>query len=649
MRACKVMSETRKTISDQDVGNLSRNINQFQDLREQLIIEKSIISSLDDPAGAKGDLSYRSRISEIEHYRANIAEGKIWLTAVEAALMDSTGMIKRAKEIAIALDNNTCTAALRDSMADEVESLLDELLRVANRQQDGRYIFAGQMTFTRPFSESPKGIKYNGDQGSIKCQVGAGNEVAVNIPGSDIFTRPFRILGEDSDLEAGIDERTRLADLNSGRGIDLSPGSFMITDHNLNNSITVTIPPGTFYIETLISEINDQLDAGGMDNLTVQYGEEGSNLRLVARDKPQVSPSTPLSNLNYGNGIGSEPYEIRIKSDDNSIDLTVDLLAASTIGDIIETINRTLDIHGIKNVIASLNPASTGIDIQDKNDRPLGLQISENQKDSCTAEGLGIIGTIEFTLSGSDLNPRPDFSLEDAAPGNTTAADIGILGNFHYDLVGRDLDPRITLLTPLAMLNNGSGVELNEIMIAQGSSSLNLNFGDTGIETIGDLINAVNSLGLSMKASINENQKGIQIESTIIGQTLLVEDIAESDTASSLDIVGSPDVFGNIIFLADALRNNNLKSAGYVIESLDAFRNHILSEIASVKVKMIKLNTIESQLMDYSLELTKLLNEAEGEDMTELMADLENHENIYTAALNSAARIIQPSLTDFIR
>ena len=186
-------------------------------------------------------------------------------------------------------------------------------------------------------------------------------------------------------------------------------------------------------------------------------------------------------------------------------------------------------------------------------------------------------------------------------------------------------------------------------MISQGSSSLTVDPGTTGIATIGDLMNIINSCGLPIQASINENHKGLQVESTVIGRTLLIEDSGTSDTAYNLGIEGSPDVLGNLIFLVDAIRNNDKKPIGKVIASLDSSINHILNERASMQAKMIRLHTAESRLMDYSLELTKLLSETEGEDLSELAADLASHEHIFSAALNSAARIIQPSLMDFIR
>jgi len=641
------MRVTNKMISDQVVINLTRNISRFMNLQNQMSTGRRINRPSDDPIGTIGGLSYRSQLSAIEQYQKNIADGNSWMTSVDVALGDIGDMISQAKEIAVALANDTYDATARDAVANEVESLLQQVLQSGNLQQNGRYLFSGHLTRTKAFTASSKGVVYNGDQGQIRYEIETATFVNINIPGSELLTEPFRTLGEDADLLVGINGDTPLADLNSGRGIDLA-GTLLVTDQNLNTSVAITLPAVTT-VDDLMVAINTQLAAGGIDNLTISLGQEGNNLLLTATDKPDISLDTPLANINHGLGLGPGSKAILIHDSTHTIEVRVDLADAITVGDAIDAINTALNDAGVLNVTASLNATSTGINLEDTNVVPLGLTVSEVSSESQAAHSLGIAGNIAPLLEGTDLNPRPDFTIEEGGPGQTLAADIGLLGNMHYNFVGSDLDPNITALTPLSLMNNGLGYQLGEIFIAQGANSLNLDLGRTGVTTIGDLINLFNTCGLSIQASINESGKGIQIESTIIGQTLLIEDIIEADPAYKLGIVGSPDVLGNFIFLVDALRNNDQKSIAGVIGGLDSGLDHILNERASVGAKLVRLETTNSRLQDYNVEVTKLLSETEGADIIKLVADLAVQENLYTAALNSAAKIIQPTLLDFIR
>jgi flagellar hook-associated protein 3 FlgL len=643
------MRVTSKMISDQVINNLSRNISRFMNLQNQMSTGRRINKPSDDPVGSIKDLSYRSRLSELEQFGKNISEGKTWLSSVDVALGDITTMISQAKELAVALANDTFDETARNAAANEVESLLQQVLQSGNLNQNGRYLFSGHLTRTQSFVASAKGVVYDGDQGEIKLEIETSTYVGINITGSDMLTQSYNVLGSDADLKAGIDGNTALANLNSGRGVDLSPGSFTVTDQNLNNSVTVIIPPAITDINALMTEINTQLVAGGIDNLTAQLGLEGNNLRLVAIDKPDVSLDTALNNINYGNGLGPEPHSFMIHNAAHTTEVKIDLDGATTIGDAINEINTALAAAGVSNVTASLNPGSTGINIEDTNVVPLGLSVSEFTSESFSAANLGLLGSISPVLNGADLNPQPDFSIAELAVGQTTAEDIGLLGNMNYNFVGSDLDPEITLLTPIDLLNNGLGYELGEIFIAQGDRSRTIDLAAPGIATIGDMIDAFNNSGLAIQASINPDGKGIQIESTVVGQTLMIQDNLESRPAATMGIAGSPDVLGNLIFLVDALREDDQKSINHVIDSLDDGINHILNQRASVGAKLIRMETTQSRLEYYSLEVTKLLSETEGADITKLVADLATQENIYQAALNSAAKIIQPSLLDFIR
>ncbi len=642
------MRVTNKMISDQVMGNLSKNIARFMKLQNQMSTGRRINKPSDDPIGTIKDLSYRTRISEIEQFQRNISEGRNWLAAVDVALGDVTSMISQGKELAVALANDTFDATARDGAASEAESLFQQILQSGNLSQSSRYLFSGHLTRTQAFTSSDKGVVYNGDQGEIRYEIESQTFVNINIPGSDLLTKAFRTLGEDADLKVGINGDTLIADLNNGRGLNLAH-SFVVTDNNLNTSVTVTIPGGTTDVNAVITEVNNQLTAGGIDNVTIGLGDEGNNLKLTATDKPDITLDTPLSNINQGMGLGIGEKKILVHNIDHSIEVTVDLSSATTVGDVINEINNTLTGAGINNVTASLNPGGTAIDIEDTNGVPLGLSVAEINTASNIANLLGIQGDIAPLLTGTDLNPQPDFSITESAPGETLAEDLGILGNMNRNLVGEDLDPNITLTTELSLMNNGLGYQLGDILVAQGDDTRTLDLAGAGVNTIGDLIDVFNSSGLDIQASINEDRKGIQVESTVIGKSLLIQDTEEFDPAFKLGIAGSPDVMGNFIYLIDALRSNDQQAISDVIGGFESAIDHILNERSSVGAKMVRFETTESRLLDYNVEVTKLLSETEGADIIKLVADLAMQENVYTAALNSASKIIQPSLLDFIR
>lgn len=635
-------------ISDQVIINLSRGIDRFMRLQHMMSTGRRINKPSDDPIGTINDLGYRSKLSQLGQFQKNISHGKMWLSHVDLALADMGNLLIQAKGIAVALANDTYDGTARAAAAIEIESIFNQVLQSGNAQLDNRYLFSGHRTLQAAFRSTGVGVIYEGDNGNQRIQIEAGSKVTINIIGSDLLTKPFTVLGDEADLAVGVNANTLLAELNDGRGVDLSPGIINVTDVNLNITVAVDVSTASD-LNDIINSINTQLAAGGITNITAALGLEGNNISLSATDRPDVALSTPLVNLNQGSGIDMSPPKFEIHNSDHSISAVIDISTATTIGDVINAINSQLATAGVNNVTASLNPAGTGLQIQDTNGVPLGLSVSEFEPDNGTAGDLGILGAIGPTLIGTDLDPRPEFSVAESAVGETTASDLGILGNMNYALVGNDLDPSITASTLVSLFNNGIGYGLDQIRISQGGATATVDLGLATIVTVQDMIDALNSTGLSITAAINSTSKGISITNTDPDKTLIIKDIRESKPAEAMGIAGSPDVMGNLLVLIDALRENNSEVVRAVIEGLDLSLDEILNQRGSAGAKSIRLETTDLRLTQYSFSFTRLLSETEDVDITRLIADLAQQEAVYRAALNAAAKIIQPSLLDFLR
>lgn len=80
----------------------------------------------------------------------------------------------------------------------------------------------------------------------------------------------------------------------------------------------------------------------------------------------------------------------------------------------------------------------------------------------------------------------------------------------------------------------------------------------------------------------------------------------------------------------------------------DAIEN-TLNIQAKVGAVTNRLDLAKTRLDDENLNLTKLLSENEDADIAEVVMNLNMQEAVYRTALGSAARIIQPSLIDFLR
>jgi len=608
----------------------------------------------DDPIGIQKDLRYRNVLTDITQFKRNISSAGSLLATYDNILGNMKDIIQSANELTIGLSNDTYDAVARNAAANEIESLYTQMIELINSTLEGRHIFSGHLTRDAAVEESVYGVRYLGDAGQTKIEIENNSKIGINLIGSDILFQPLSILGEKADLKIGAVATTLLADLNLGAGVDLTtgamPGQFTITDNNLGTSVNIDLSllPADPTLDDVITEINSQLAAAGITNLTVDYGEEGNNLRWLATDTGDISVNTLLENLNGGQGIDLISGHIRLHTADNSIDFEVDLSDAATVGDLINSFNADPNViaYGLTMAVSA---DSKGLTISDP--LPLeGLMISDTSETSQTAANLGLIGEIDAALiQSSDLNPIADFTASEAAADQTVLKDLGLLGNFNNVKIGEAITPRLTLTDSLSQLDLGNGFELSEIRISQGNSFINLDLSDPSIVTIGDVIDAINNSGLNVLASINAAETGIQVVSTTNTETLMIQEWNEGNTAHDFGIYGSPDILGTMRVLVDAFRNNNGESASQLIGNLTEGINQILNHRASVGAKVIRLEAADRRLTDLDYNFTQLLSEIEDADLTKLISDLAMRENSYQAAMISAAKIIQPSLLNFLK
>ena len=70
---------------------------------------------------------------------------------------------------------------------------------------------------------------------------------------------------------------------------------------------------------------------------------------------------------------------------------------------------------------------------------------------------------------------------------------------------------------------------------------------------------------------------------------------------------------------------------------------------AQVGARTNRLETQQSRLKDLELNVEDLLSKTEDADMAKAMVDFSMQQSIYQSALQSGARVLQPSLLDFLR
>lgn len=101
----------------------------------------------------------------------------------------------------------------------------------------------------------------------------------------------------------------------------------------------------------------------------------------------------------------------------------------------------------------------------------------------------------------------------------------------------------------------------------------------------------------------------------------------------------------------DDLRTDTDDSSEIVnfIPKLEKHLNNTLSIMSEIGAKVNRIELVQNRYDKNNINYEELLNKTAGVDMAETIMDLKMEENVYRASLSSGARIIQPTLLDFIR
>jgi flagellar hook-associated protein 3 FlgL len=113
---------------------------------------------------------------------------------------------------------------------------------------------------------------------------------------------------------------------------------------------------------------------------------------------------------------------------------------------------------------------------------------------------------------------------------------------------------------------------------------------------------------------------------------------------------GETDLFQTVSKLAEALEKNNTgELGGEILQKVDARLDYLLQQRAEIGARMERLWSTEQRLQGEHIHLRELRSKIEDLDLAEAITEFTMQENAYKAALATGARMIYPSLIDFLR
>lgn len=147
------MRITQGMIQNSSLNTMYNNMNNLNTLYNQMNTLKKIQRPSDDPIIAGRSLKLRLNVMEAEQYSSNVDEAVSWMEVTEAALDNTTEIIKDIRTRCVQASNGTLTEEDRMKLVSDMEQLYNQLKQESNVTYAGRYVFSGYKTDQPVFLE----------------------------------------------------------------------------------------------------------------------------------------------------------------------------------------------------------------------------------------------------------------------------------------------------------------------------------------------------------------------------------------------------------------------------------------------------------------------------------------------------------------
>ncbi len=174
-----------------DLSSLNENSNKA--LRE-ISSGKRLSSIRDSPSGSAYLVSIRDLESKIDQYTSNAEDGAYFLRVADSALNEVHNLITSIYTRGSQAGTETISEEARAVLAEDVRSLRDQILSLANSQARSRYIFAGSLITDVPFTIMGDSVNYQGDDDVNRVAVDEGTDVLQGVSGSTAFGSVFETI-----------------------------------------------------------------------------------------------------------------------------------------------------------------------------------------------------------------------------------------------------------------------------------------------------------------------------------------------------------------------------------------------------------------------------------------------------------------------
>lgn len=169
-------------------SEMNQITNRLYDLRQAASSGKKFNQPSDDPSAVRPVLNYTTQIKANQRYQENMGMALNKLKAQDSHLDHTENLLVKVQNHTIHAINGSLNQSDKETLADQVKQMKNELLATANAQLNGRHLFAGYEEEAPPFTMDKNGkVSYQGDDKIQNVEIAPGEKLGVSIPGRELF------------------------------------------------------------------------------------------------------------------------------------------------------------------------------------------------------------------------------------------------------------------------------------------------------------------------------------------------------------------------------------------------------------------------------------------------------------------------------
>ncbi|MFZ3590385.1 flagellar hook-associated protein FlgL [Bacillus sp. DJP31] len=256
-----------------------------------------------------------------------------------------------------------------------------------------------------------------------------------------------------------------------------------------------------------------------------------------------------------------------------------------------------------------------------------------NQREAIAVEIKELANHLE-SIANTKVGNKFIFNGSDTTSAPVKVADI----NLPISSLPADGKEFVVTYKGREYINSGNGDLLfsygtDTIEITDPAGTPGATFADTAINTSDLIVSKQSAVPTDFQEVKIELSKGVNI-------------VVNSNPTNTF----SATFFSDLKNIISKLENNSTGSEiGKSLETIDSHLTNIVSERALIGARYNRVELIEDRLSTQEVIANKMLSNNEDADIERVITDLKIQETVHRAALGVGAKVIQPSLLDFLR